>query len=59
MYEVVKFTVHIGLFGRALDWGSKGCKFENHWCRWLVSLSKALYPLLSQEDMIETLMTGM
>ena len=38
-----------GSFGKAFDWGSKGCLFEacgrQRLC--VVFLSKALYPLLS------------
>ena len=40
--------------GRALDCGSKGCKFETHQSHYVVILSKTLNPLLStgstQED---------
>ena len=38
-----------GSVGRVLDWGSKGCWFQPHrwWSHYVVSLSKALYPLLS------------
>ena len=35
--------------GRALDWGSKACKFGTHrwWSHCVVSLSKTLYSLVS------------
>ena len=42
------------LSGRVLDSGSRGCRFESHVRRCIVSLSKAYYTLLStgstQED---------
>ena len=30
---------HNGSVGRALDWGSKGCKFDTHWSYCVVSLN--------------------
>ena len=35
------------LSGRVLNFRSKGCWFETNWRHCIVSLSKALYPLLS------------
>ena len=45
--EYAALTERIGKVGKALDWGSKGCCFEAHWCHCDVSLSMTLYLLLS------------
>ena len=39
--------INISKGARVLDSGFKGCEFETHWRHCIVSLSKTLYPLLT------------